>query len=98
MLADVSTAIDPDLSNACWDDECLDDLDYVWASEYAVPYHGLTYVTDSPRAESWAQRLGKPMHEIVIETNAYAIRLLFHDVVITQIAQADPLTGTLTPL
>jgi hypothetical protein len=97
VLAETATALDAEVWRRCWDDESLDDEYYVWSSEHADAYPGLSYVADSPRAESWAQRLGRPMHEIVIETNAYNIRLIFHDVVIRQIAQGDPHTGTLTP-
>ena len=37
------------------------------------------------------------MHPIRIETNAYWIDLVCHDLVITQLAVGDPRTGDLNP-
>jgi hypothetical protein len=38
------------------------------------------------------------MHEAVIETNAYALRLVFHDIRVARIAVGDAATGTLKDL
>jgi hypothetical protein len=107
VVAEVTTTVSAEVWRESWTDEYINyqrwedagrPEGYVWGVEYAFTYPGLSYVADSPRAQAWEQQLGKPMHEIVIETNAYDIRLIFHDVVITQIAQGDPHTRTLTPL
>jgi len=36
------------------------------------------------------------MHEIKIETNAYILRLICHDLCVVQLAVGDPATGELT--
>jgi recombinational DNA repair protein RecR len=38
------------------------------------------------------------MHGIRIETNAYVIELVCHDLVVTRLATGDPVTGELTPV
>jgi hypothetical protein len=107
VVAEVTTTVSAEVWRVSWTDEYTNSQrwedagapeGYLWGVEYALAYPGLIYEADAPRAKNWAQRLGKSMHEIVIKTNAYDIRLIFHDVVITQIAQGDPLTRTLTPL
>jgi hypothetical protein len=107
VVAEVTTTVSVEVWRASWTDEYTNSQrweaagapeGYLWCVEYALAYPGLIYEADAPRAKNWAQRLGKSMHEIVIRTNAYNIRLIFHDVVITQIARGDPHTGTLTPI
>lgn len=71
---------------------------YVWGVEYMVAYPGLTYIANSTLAQEWSQRLGKLLHEVLIETNGHNIRLVFYDVVITKIAQGHPDTNELSPL
>lgn len=38
------------------------------------------------------------MHEVRIETNAWVLRLVFHDLRVEQLAAGDPTTGALTDL
>ena len=56
---------------------------FVWGVNRADAYPGLTYVDRSAKAAGWSERLGLPMHEVTIETNTYALRLVFHDVTVT---------------
>jgi hypothetical protein len=56
---------------------------FVWGVNWANAYPGLTYVEASGRAATWTDKLGLPMHEVVIETNSYTLDLVFHDVSVT---------------
>jgi len=78
-----------------WSDEFIDYqhwLDagepegYVWGANWALAYPGWEFVEDSERAREWTERLGQSMYEGVLETNAYYLRLVFHDVRITKIS------------
>jgi hypothetical protein len=83
------TAVDPQhFAPSLPDDFVLSGPDYperddpdgfVWGVRWAVVYPGATYVPDGERAREWAARLGRPMHEIFIETNAYSLLLVFAD-------------------
>ena len=70
---------------------------FVWA-QGAIAYPGLSYVEDSADALDWSHRLGHPMHELLLETNAYRLRLVFHDLDLVQIARGDPETGAIEPV
>ena len=61
-------------------------------------YPGLSYVNDSPLAASWTKRLGRDMHEVSVESNAFVLRLVCHDLHVDKIAQGDPSTRQLTSL
>lgn len=69
---------------------------FVWGVNAADAYPGISYVTDSPLAASWTERLAHEMHEIAIETNTFALRLVCHDLRIDQLAVGDPWTLELT--
>jgi len=71
---------------------------FVWGVNHADAYPRLSYVTDSPLAASWAERLAREMHEVVIETNVIALRLVCHDLRLDQIGRGDPWTRELTPV
>jgi hypothetical protein len=38
------------------------------------------------------------MHEVIVATNTFALRLVCHDLRIQQLAVGDPLTRTLKPV
>lgn len=107
VVANVKTVVPDDVWRRSWDDvftdykawEAADHPDgYVWGVCWQDAYPGLTYRENSDRAREWSERLGKPMHEAVIDLNAQKIELVFHDVFITKIAQGNPDTHELTPL
>jgi len=58
---------------------------FVWGVCWSTAYPGLRYIDDSPRAGHWSERLGKPMHEVSIATEAFDIRLVFHDFTVTKL-------------
>lgn len=68
---------------------------YLWAVEYAVAYPGLSYVEGSETASDWSERLGHEMHEVVIETNVFALRMICHSLDVTQTAWGNPETRRL---
>ena len=53
---------------------------WIWGTRWSCAYPGLEYIADGSRASAWAQRLGRPMHEVNLETNAFQLRLVFADV------------------
>lgn len=58
---------------------------YVWGVNWSMAYPGPTYVDDSALAREWSERLGHPMHEAVIETNAFRMQIVFHDLKVERI-------------
>jgi hypothetical protein len=80
---------------AAWDDVYTDyarwkqaggPVGFVWGVAWASAYPGLVYLEGSATANSWSERLGRPMHDIRIETNVFSLSLIFHDVVITRLS------------
>jgi hypothetical protein len=103
----VLTAVRDEVWKASWDDRFIDYGEwersgapegFVWGVCFADAYPGLSYVNSSPLASSWSSRLGHEMHEICVESNAFALRLVCHGIDVKQLAAADPATGELTPL
>lgn len=54
---------------------------------------GVAVSESSDRAMHWAKRLGRPMFEIDIGTNVFALALVFHDLTIRR-ANNDDATGS----
>jgi hypothetical protein len=71
---------------------------YVWGVCWSNAYPGLSYVADSPLAASWSVRLNRAMREIRIETNAFELQLVCHDLLVQQLAIGNPLTDELSPV
>ncbi|MDH4125699.1 MAG: hypothetical protein OEW64_12805 [Gammaproteobacteria bacterium] len=57
---------------------------FVWGACWSTAYPGLSYIDESPRARHWSKRLGKPMHEVSIETEAFQLRVVFYDFKVTK--------------
>ncbi len=102
--ASVQTKVPPDTWQKSWSDEFIEYAawqaagepdGFVWGMEWAEAYPGVEYVQSSEAAAAWSQKLGKQMHGIRIETNAYVISLVCHDLVVTRLATGDPNTGDL---
>lgn len=98
--ASYNTSVRDDTWRISWSDILTDyqrwnDADtpegFVWGVCWAEIYPGLTYLEESKAAADWSQRLAKPMHEILIETNVYSLNLVFHDVVITKLGGSSPI-------
>jgi hypothetical protein len=54
-----------------------------------MAYPGATLLGDSVGARDWSHRLGKQMWEVIIETNLQNIELIFHDLRVTDLPDAD---------
>lgn len=58
-----------------------DDPDgFIWGVRFAEAYPGLMYLDDGERAAYWFSVMGRKMHEVTLETNAFHLRLVFADV------------------
>lgn len=84
---DYETRVRDDVWPRSWSDEFLDHqrwLDegepdgYVWGSDWSNAYPGITTADQSKLAEDWTQRLGKDMTAVGLETDRFALRLVFH--------------------
>lgn len=62
---------------------------YFWGVGYSMAYPGATLRADSAGARDWSHRLGKQMWEVIIETNAHNIELIFHDLRVIDLPDAD---------
>jgi hypothetical protein len=58
---------------------------FVWGVQWSLAYPGLTYIDESESAGRWSSRLGTQMHEVNIETEAFCLNLIFHDVRVTKL-------------
>ena len=52
---------------------------FVWGTNLAMCYPGFTMIENSALAKSWAERLGKEMKEVQVETETYKINFIYHD-------------------
>lgn len=87
-VANLTTTVGDATWQASWDDRFIDykgwlasgePEGYVWGVNWSIAYPGPTYVEGSVLAAEWGRRLGRAMHEAVIETNAFRLQLVFHD-------------------
>jgi hypothetical protein len=107
VIARIETAVPDEMWHVSWEDHFTNyeaweaagqPEGYVWGVNYSSAYPGASYSDDSPQAREWTERMGKPMHDISIETNGHNLRLIFHELHITKIAQGTPEHEELTPL
>ena len=52
---------------------------FIWGVRWACAEPGVSYVADGERARHWGALLGRPMHEVFLQTNAYTLLLVFAD-------------------
>lgn len=88
--AHYATAVRPEFFAASLPDEFVlsgpdypdkpDPDGFIWGVRYSNAYPGLEYVPDSELAKRWSNALGIPMHEIVLETEAFRLQLVFAEV------------------
>ncbi len=60
---------------------------YVWGVNWSLAYPGYEHITESPKARAWSEGLNKAMHEVQIETNAYKLQIIFHDLKVRKIGK-----------
>lgn len=94
--AQVITSVSDETWSQSWSDTFIDYAEweaggepegYVWGVCWSMAYPGMKYVENSKLAERWGQRLKKEMHEAEVETNAFTLRLIFHDFIIKKISE-----------
>ncbi len=54
----------------------------MWGVRWQNLYPGMALVPDSGEAQRWAEALGVPFHEAVIETNVHNMSLVFSDLAV----------------
>jgi hypothetical protein len=93
----VVTSLPDSVYGASLDERLIDyeagkDLDgYVWGVNWSDLYPGWTLRPDSDRAADWSRRIGIDFHEVVIETNAHTITLIFAELVVAKLSDhVDP--------
>lgn len=97
-FVEVFTGVRDEVWRHSWDDVFTDysaweaagqPAGYVWGVCDSLAFPGPTYLEDSKLAEEWTSRLGKLMHEVLIQTNGHNIRVVFHDLHITELREGD---------
>lgn len=92
--ATTTTAVSDASWREAWSDVFIDYSEWlaagepeglVWGACWSTAYPGLSYIDNSPRAELWSERLGRQMHEVSITTDAFEIRIVFHDFSVTKL-------------
>jgi hypothetical protein len=106
--ASTTTAVPDACWRQAWSDVYIDHAQWVaadepegflWGACWSTAYPGLAYIDESPRARAWSERLGEPMHEVTIATEAFQIRLVFHDFTVAKLNdQVEVLDKVMFPL
>jgi hypothetical protein len=110
VRASVTSAVSPETWSLSLDDRLIDyeqgcDLDgVVWGVCWQLLYPGATLLPGTAETEAWSARLGRPVHEAMIETNIHTISLVFSDLSVdrvefgyspfTAVDYSHPETGT----
>jgi hypothetical protein len=105
--ARVGTSVRDEIWRESWDDLFLSHEawqaagkpeGFGWWAGSADAYPGLSYVAGSEVAKEWSSRLRHDMHEIILETNVFTLRLIFHVYRVEKTWQGDPTTQEVMPL
>ena len=105
---DFETRVRDDVWPRSWTDEFTDyerwqqagePEGYVWGTRWSMAYTGLTSVVPSVLADEWTQRIGKPMHELTLETDRFFMRAIFHLIRCRKLTESTALlTRVIIPL
>lgn len=96
VRATVSTAVRRDVWPRSVGDEFIDydrwvgagePEGYVWGVNWQGLYPGMRLMPESDESREWSARLGLPVREVLIETNAHHISLVFSDL---RVSVIDP--------
>ncbi len=106
--ASVRTRVRDESWHQAWADLFIDYKDFlaagepdgfVWGVCWSMAYPGLTYIDDSTLAAEWSKRFQKPMHEVTIETEAFHLQIVFHDIIIRKMSdKVDVIDRAIIPL
>lgn len=89
--AQVTTALSAEIWRRSLDERLINPetgagLDgHVWGVKWHCLYPGGRLVEGSTQAADWSEALGRPFHEVEIETNAHLLRLVFSDLEVTEL-------------
>lgn len=98
----VTTAVSDEIWKKSWADDYINfqawqrvgsPPGYVWGVGYSVAYPGAKCFEDSKLAREWSSRLGKPMREVQIKTNGHDLTLVFHDLKMEDLGEANESIG-----
>ena len=105
VVANLTTAVRDGTWRVSWDERFVDDRDwlaaggpagYVRGVNWSLAYPGPSLVDGSPLAAGGGERLGHAMHEAIVETNAFRLQLVFHDLRVERtgdhVSVYDPVT------
>lgn len=102
------TSVSDEFWKEAWSDVFIDQAQWLAAGEphgfcwwacWSNIFPGVSYVEDSPRARHWTERLGKQMHEVIVETEAFRLSVVFHDLTVTKLsAQVQVVDKTMLPM
>lgn len=85
VLAEVGTALSPDIWSRSLDDRLIDASiamdahEYVWGAKWQALYPGARIIEPSETARQWSEALGSEFHEVQVETNAHRLTLVFSE-------------------
>jgi hypothetical protein len=104
----LTTEIRDEVWPRSWSDEFIDYAawekaghpdGYVWGSNWSLAYPGLEAVVPSDVAANWSARVQHPMHEAVVTSERFRLRLVFHDLITEKIDdRTDLVSQVVIPL
>ncbi|MGP3979867.1 YxiG-like protein [Streptomyces sp. KR80] len=85
------TSVSAETWRVSLDDRLIDhetgvDLDgYVWGVKWHCLYPGAKLLPESDATRSWSHEVGIDFHEVLIETNAHRLTLIFSDLQVSEV-------------
>ena len=105
---DYETRVSADVFQRSWTDEFTDYKSwqesgepdgYVWGTNWSDANPGVTVVADSDLARQWAKRLNHEMYEVIVETDRFFMRIIFHSAKGRKLNDSTAtISQTITPL
>jgi hypothetical protein len=68
---------------------------YVFGSHFSLAYPGISVPDQSPKAEAWSTRLGRPVHAVSIETDRFFISIVFSEARLRRLSNEAPTASKL---
>jgi len=60
---------------------------YVWGTNWSLAYPGLEIIEESIIADSWKKKIGKDFFEMILETDRFFLRIVFHDIRVEKLSE-----------
>ncbi len=64
---------------------------FLWGVKWSMAYPGLEFDDEALDVKDWSSRLEKEMHAVIIETNVFLLRLVFHGVKVKKLEDGSNL-------